>query len=147
MADREERAATGTGQAKKPGTKFSGKYLSVTSFRADGSSVATPVWFVEEDGRLYVDTDGASYKAKRIRANPQVLVAPCTASGRLKAKPVSARAAVVTEMPATPRQSYEHKYRMDRVFIAPIYRLVQALQHKKTPTGQPVALVIDPGNT
>jgi PPOX class probable F420-dependent enzyme len=146
MADREERAATGTGEAKRPGTKFSGKYLSVMSFRADGSGVATPVWFVEEDGRLYVDTDGESYKARRIRANPRVMIAPCTASGRLKAKPVSARAAVIPEMPATPRQGYEHKYRVDRVLIAPVYRLVQVLQHKKAPSGQPVALVIDPGN-
>jgi PPOX class probable F420-dependent enzyme len=146
MAQKAERTASGPDPAAPTGTRFSGKYLSITSFRANGTGVATPVWFVEEDGRLYVDTDGSSYKAKRIRANPRVLVAPCTASGRLKAQAINARAAVVTEMPASARQSYEHKYRVDRVLIAPVYRLVQVLRHKKAPTGQSVALVIDPGN-
>jgi PPOX class probable F420-dependent enzyme len=147
MAQRAQRAAKSSGPAEQTGTRFSGKYLSITSFRANGSGVATPVWFVEEDGRLYVDTDGSSYKAKRIRANPQVLVAPCTASGRLKAQTISAHAAVIAGMPASARHSYEHKYRVDRVLIAPVYRLVQALRHKKAPTGQPVALVIDPENS
>jgi hypothetical protein len=38
-----------------------GKYLSLTSFRRDGTGVATPVWFVETGGRLLVETDAASY--------------------------------------------------------------------------------------
>src|SRR5450759_2258846 len=46
---------------------FRGKYLSVISYKRDGTSVATPVWFVEEDGRLLVGTGAASGKVKRIR--------------------------------------------------------------------------------
>src|ERR1017187_6982171 len=60
---------------------FRGKYLSVISFKRDGTSVATPVWFVEEDGRLLVGTDAASGKVKRIRRHPQVRVAVCTGTG------------------------------------------------------------------
>ena len=55
----------------RPGTvtsAFAGKYLSLTSFRRDGTGVATPVWFVEVDGRLLVETDAGSYKVRRIRA-------------------------------------------------------------------------------
>lgn len=44
-----------------------GKYLSLTSFRRDGTGVATPVWFVEARGRLLVETDAASYKVRRGR--------------------------------------------------------------------------------
>ena len=35
-------------------TAFPGRYLSVTSYERDGAAVRTPVWFVEEDGRLHV---------------------------------------------------------------------------------------------
>ena len=38
---------------------FPGKYLSLTSFRRDGTGVATPVWFVEDGGRLLVETTPA----------------------------------------------------------------------------------------
>lgn len=34
--------------------RIDGKYLSLTTFRRDGSPVATPLWFVEDDGRLFV---------------------------------------------------------------------------------------------
>ena len=64
-----------------------GKYLSLTSFRRDGTGVATPVWFVEAGGRLLVETDAASYKVRRIRRNPQVTIAPCTATGRRRGIP------------------------------------------------------------
>jgi general stress protein 26 len=59
----------------------SGKYLSLTTYRRDGTPVSTPVWFVEEDGRLFVTTTADSYKAKRLRRNPAAMVAPCTARG------------------------------------------------------------------
>jgi hypothetical protein len=50
-------------------TAFPGKYLSITSFRRDGTGKATPVWFVQEDGCLLVETDAGSYKVRRIRRN------------------------------------------------------------------------------
>jgi uncharacterized protein len=46
--------------------------------------VATPVWFVEADGRLLVETDAGSYKVWRIRRDPRVTIAPCSATGRLR---------------------------------------------------------------
>jgi hypothetical protein len=53
-----------------------GKYLSLTTYRWDGTPVSTPVWFVEEEGRLFVITAADSYKAKRLRRNPAAMVAP-----------------------------------------------------------------------
>ena len=62
-------------------TIFTGKYVSLTTFRRDGTPVSTPVWFVTEDGSLLVETDGDSYKVKRIRHNDNVTVASCNAMG------------------------------------------------------------------
>src|SRR5215470_15122623 len=60
-------------------TEFQGqKYLSLTSFRKSGVPVRTPVWFAEAEGKLYLFTNPKSGKAKRIRNNPRVLIAPCT---------------------------------------------------------------------
>jgi PPOX class probable F420-dependent enzyme len=109
--------------------RFPGKYLSLTSFRRDGTGVATPVWFVARDGRLLVMTDANSFKAKRIRSNPAVTVAPCSATGRLLTEPVPAKAEF---LPPTDSAQVEElmarKYRLDRIFILPLYRMVQRLR-------------------
>jgi PPOX class probable F420-dependent enzyme len=57
------------------------KYISLKTFRKNGVPVATPVWFGEEDEKLYVMTRSISGKHKRIRNNPDVCVAPCTIRG------------------------------------------------------------------
>ena len=105
---------------------FPGKYLSLTSFRRDGTGVATPVWFVEADGRLLVETDGSSYKVRRIRRNPRVTIAPCTATGRLRGTPVPARAELLpdSELARVDRLMGD-KYRVDLYFIKPL-RTLQA---------------------
>ncbi len=56
-------------------------YLVIESYRKNGTAVRTPVWFVEEGGVLYVWTLADSGKAKRIRRNGRIRIAPCTASG------------------------------------------------------------------
>lgn len=43
----------------------------------------TPVWFGEEDDKLYVMTRSDMGKTKRVRNNPQVRVAPCTIRGKI----------------------------------------------------------------
>jgi len=59
------------------------KYISLTTFRKTGAAVATPVWFGEEDGKLYVMTRSDMGKTKRLRNNSQVHVAPCTIRGKV----------------------------------------------------------------
>jgi PPOX class probable F420-dependent enzyme len=59
------------------------KYISLTTYRKDGSAVATPVWHVAgPDGELLVVTTAASYKVKRLRANSAVTVTACDLRGR-----------------------------------------------------------------
>lgn len=77
--------------------RFQGKYLSLTSFKRDGTPVGTPVWFVAEDGHLLVETDADSYKVKRIRRNPHVRIALCDARGRLRGPSVDGEAEILPE--------------------------------------------------
>ncbi|OLZ74533.1 PPOX class F420-dependent enzyme [Streptomyces sp. IMTB 2501] len=59
----------------------SGKYLLVTSYRKNGTPVATPVWVVRDGASLGVWTAADSFKVKRIRRRPGVLVGPCDLRG------------------------------------------------------------------
>lgn len=118
-----------------------GKYLSLTSFRRDGSGVATPVWFVEADGRLLVETDAGSWKVRRIRRDPRVTIAPCTATGRLRGTPIPAWAELLPDAEVIRMDRLmARKYRVDLLLIKPIRKLQAALRRR--PRGTPVVLEI-----
>ena len=71
------------------------RYLSLTTFRRDGTPVATPVWVVGENDLLYVWTGATTGKAKRIRNNPNVTLAACTLRGTVKGPSVQASARII----------------------------------------------------
>lgn len=56
-------------EGKLPEWAYRSQYINLTTFRRNGQAVATPVWFVALNGRLYISTNVNSGKAKRIRAN------------------------------------------------------------------------------
>jgi hypothetical protein len=72
-------------------------YLNLETFRKSGAGVPTPVWFVEDQGVLYVRTFDNSGKVKRIRNNGRVRIAPCDARGGLRGEWVEAQASLVTD--------------------------------------------------
>ena len=126
--------------------RFDGKYLSLTSFKRDGTGVTTPVWFVSDNGHLLVETDADSYKVKRIRRDAHVRIALCDARGRPRGEPIDADARILAE---DERQRVERllaqKYRIDRYTIYPLYRLVMRLRGRSAHTHEPpVALEITP---
>lgn len=59
------------------------RYISLETFRKDGSGVKTPVWAAPLDGKLVVFTDGTSFKVKRLRNNPKVRAAGCDVRGQV----------------------------------------------------------------
>lgn len=63
--------------------------LAVT-YRRDGTPVPTPVWAAEHDGVLYVRSERASGKIKRLRCDPRMLIAPCTVRGEPLGAPLEA---------------------------------------------------------
>jgi PPOX class probable F420-dependent enzyme len=92
------------------------KYISLTTFRKIGVAVQTPVWFGEEDGKLYVMTRGDMGKSKRIRNNPQVRVAPCTIRGKVTGPEFPASVRILPkEDHALARQTINRKYWMARI--------------------------------
>ncbi|MEC4574922.1 PPOX class F420-dependent oxidoreductase [Streptomyces virginiae] len=62
----------------------SARYVSLTTFRKDGTPVATPVWAVADGGELYVWTRSDSWKVKRIRNDGRVTLAACDVRGRVE---------------------------------------------------------------
>lgn len=59
------------------------KYVSLRSYRKNGSAADTPVWIAPLDGKLMVFTLDDSYKVKRIARNPTVQVAKCDGRGKI----------------------------------------------------------------
>ena len=119
-----------TGAPSAP--QISGRYLSLVTFKRDGTPVATPVWFVNDGHRLLVVTDAHSGKIKRIRHDPEVTVAPCRPDGRLIGPAVAARAEVLTgaEVERTKRL-IARRYRLDRLLVLPVWALVQRLKGRR----------------
>ncbi|GLV89145.1 hypothetical protein Slala04_05990 [Streptomyces lavendulae subsp. lavendulae] len=77
----------------------SARYVSLTTFRKDGTPVATPVWAVADGGELYVWTRSDSWKVKRIRNDGRVTLAACDVRGRVEegASVVEGRARLLDE--------------------------------------------------
>jgi uncharacterized protein len=62
----------------------------LTTYKRDGTPVATPVTIAVERDHAYVRTWDGAWKAKRMRNNPAVVVAPATIRGRPRGEPISA---------------------------------------------------------
>jgi uncharacterized protein len=73
------------------------KYLNMETYRKTGKPVATPVWFAEENGTLYIYSLANAGKVKRIRNNPQVRIVPCDVRGNPKGEWVEVKARILDE--------------------------------------------------
>ena len=73
------------------------RYLSLATFRRNGTEVATPVWFAAADGTLYVFTAGDSGKVKRLRHSSRARVAPCDGRGGLRGDWQDATAQLISD--------------------------------------------------
>lgn len=58
-------------------------YISLRSYKRDGTAVDTPVWCAPLAGKLVLFTLRESYKVKRVKRNPTVQVARCDMRGKL----------------------------------------------------------------
>lgn len=74
-----------------------GKYLSLTTFRRDGTPVATPVWLARQGDELVAFTAQSTGKAKRLRNSGRVLLAPCDMRGRLTGDAVAGTARLLDD--------------------------------------------------
>ena len=87
----------------------------LVTFRRDGTPVPTPAWAAEREGRLYVRSERRSGKVKRLRRDPRMLVAPCTARGRPLGAPMRCRARVLASAEeATAEGALAERYGLGR---------------------------------
>ncbi|MFE9830540.1 PPOX class F420-dependent oxidoreductase [Streptomyces halstedii] len=59
------------------------EYVSLTTYRKDGTPVATPVWSAADGDVLYIWTRSDSWKVKRLRNDNRVRVTVCDVRGRI----------------------------------------------------------------
>jgi PPOX class probable F420-dependent enzyme len=72
------------------------KYCLVVTYRKNGESVPTPVWFGLGDDTVYFRSLANNGKTKRIRHTPEVRIAPCTSRGRPLGSPFVGNARILT---------------------------------------------------
>jgi uncharacterized protein len=58
------------------------EFALLVTFRRSGEPVPTPLWFGLHNGRLYVENLADAGRAKRLRHDWRVRVAPCTVRGK-----------------------------------------------------------------
>jgi len=106
------------------------RYVSITTFRKDGSPASTPVWVVSDDPhRLLVATGAGTWKAKRLRRDPHVQVAGCNARGKVHGDAVEGMARFVDEAPLV-RELQHEKYGWQKWLIEKLYALSRAVTRK-----------------
>jgi len=98
-------------------------YLSLESFKRDGTPVRTPLWFAEDDGVFYLYTLANSGKVKRIRRDPRVRIVPCTMRGSVTGQWVAGVAHIADETTtehghALLLKRYGWKKRLGNIFSA-----------------------------
>ncbi len=68
----------------------------VVTYTKKGKPIAQPVWPGHDTDKLYVWTEEHALKAKRVKNNPEALVAPCTFRGKPLGAPVAAQGRILT---------------------------------------------------
>src|SRR6266436_2028218 len=92
------------------------RYISLATFRKNGVAVYTPIWFAEDNNKLYLMTSSKTGKYKRIRNNPQVKIAPCTIRGKITGPEFPATARILPpEEFARVRRMINAKYWLARI--------------------------------
>jgi uncharacterized protein len=92
------------------------RYVSLATFRKSGVAVYTPIWFAEDNNKLYFMTNSKLGKVKRIRNNPQVKIAPCTMRGKITGPEFAATARLLgPEQSDRVRQLIRAKYWLARL--------------------------------
>ena len=104
------------------------KFVSLTTFKKDGTPVAAPMWIGRDGDHLFVWTPADSWKAKRAKNNPRVVLVPCSRGGKVRdgAQPVDGIAEVFTEPVTVQRLAgvIRRKYGLEFVVVTFIERVI-----------------------
>ena len=70
------------------------EFLSLETYRKNGETIKSPMWFAQENDALYLWTMADTSKVKRIRNNPHVNIAPCKRKGEVTGEWMTAHATI-----------------------------------------------------
>ena len=118
-------------------------YVSVTTFKRDGTPVSTPVWVARDDGRLLIHTGADSWKVRRIRRDNHVRVAGCSFNGKVHGEVFDGEATIladISRVQALEARKYGLVYRLLRRFNA----MNRRLRRKPEPESVTIAVVPAP---
>jgi uncharacterized protein len=103
------------------------RYISLTTYKRDGSPVKTPVWVVSDNGRrLLVWTGAKTSKVKRLRRNANVLVGASDYRGRLLDHEVRGTAQILDDSAAALVEPLlAQKYGLQRKLLRGFNRLAR----------------------
>jgi hypothetical protein len=118
-------------------------FISITTFKRDGTPVSTPVWVAGDDGRLLVHSAANTWKVKRIRRDGHVRVAPCGATGKVRGEAFDAEATILADtalVKALEVRKYGLIYRVIGLFRA----ISRGLRRRPTPESVTIEIVPAP---
>ena len=70
------------------------EFLSLETYRKNGETIKSPMWFAQDNDALYLWTMADTSKVKRIRNNPHVNIAPCKRMGEVTGAWMTAHATI-----------------------------------------------------
>lgn len=104
------------------------KFVSLTTFKKDGSAVATPMWIGRDGDHLFFWTPADSWKVKRAKRNPAVSMVPSSRRGKTVdgAEPVRGTAEVIDDPSAVQRAAglIRRKYGVEFFIVTTIERIL-----------------------
>ena len=68
------------------------KYINLETYKRDNTPIKTPVWFVIDNGLVYIITRESTGKVKRLKNNQNVRIVPCSFKGEIKSEWVNGKA-------------------------------------------------------
>ena len=72
------------------------KYVNLETYKKDGTPVRTPVWFMIDNGIIYVMTREKTGKVKRLKNNQNIRIVPCSFTGESKGEWINGIAQIIT---------------------------------------------------
>jgi uncharacterized protein len=120
------------------------RFIALTTFRKRGAAVMTPVWFIMQGDALVIWTGKDSGKAKRIRKNSSVELAPSSHSGKELGSRVKGMARIISgsDQPDL-KKAFLAKYGWQQRLFAWIWKL-QKHQHIYIEITPPAGSLVSP---
>ncbi|MGD1834958.1 MAG: PPOX class F420-dependent oxidoreductase [Nitrososphaeraceae archaeon] len=101
-----------------------GKYINIETFKKNGNSVRTPVWYIIYNNIIYIRSDKNSGKVKRIRKNTHVRIAKCNMFGKLNGEIIEGTAHVnENKIEKNIDKFFDNKYGIKNKIIKLMYKI------------------------